>query len=282
MKLVDFTFHSTLNSLRQQMDAPLVDWQVSGWTLINSEELRRRLNSLEGIEVDIDEIATAENGTFEYQGQKVLVYIRDQYSNPKYPNREYKFHIANCDTMERAFTTGRADRYVVSSHTDGRFLINVRDFYTRTVIKENAIEELHVCKNCLLRIHYNGYHSHGAGHTIYAQFALVDFFEKYGGSQITRRPRHTDLSAPPDQYTQDFEQLSQMLKERNGWRCEECGKDLKDHKDFLHTHHKNGTKGDNALDNLRTLCIACHADMPNHGHLRFSPEFSKFKRVFDR
>lgn len=280
MKLIDFTTHSLLNELRQKMNAPLIKLEVSGWAVLDPEELRRKLNSIEGIEVEIDEILPSTDGTFEYKGQKVLVYIRDQYANPRYPDREYKFHIANCETMEKAFAKGRADRYVVSTRTDGRFLVNVRDFYSRSVIKENAIEELHVCKNCLLRLRYNGYYSHVVGKHIYSGFKLFEFFQKYGGTQITRRPRHTDLTAPPDEYSQDFDKLSRILKEKNGWRCERCGRDLKDYKDFLHTHHKNGIKGDNSLDNLTTLCIRCHSEVPEHGHLRFSPDYIRFIEIF--
>lgn len=280
MKLVDFTSHSVLNELRQQMNAPLIELEASRWTILDPEELRRKLNSIEGIEVDIAEILTSANGTFEYKGQKVVVYIRDQYANPRYPDREYKFHIANCETMEKAFAKGRADRYVVSTRTDGRFLVNVRDFYSRSVMKENAIEDLHVCKNCLLRLRYKGYYSHATGKQIYSTFALSAFFQAYGGTQITRKPRHTDITAPPDEYSLDFDKLSRLLKEKNGWQCEQCGLDLKEYKEFLHSHHKNGLKGDNSLDNLTTLCVRCHAKVPEHGHLKFSPDYTRFIQIF--
>jgi len=36
---------------------------------------------------------------------------------------------------------------------------------------------------------------------------------------------------------------------------------------FLHVHHRNGQKHDNADTNLKVLCIACHAEEPMHGPL---------------
>lgn len=282
MKLIDFTTHIALNELRQKMGATLVHWEGPGWAELDQEELRRKLNSIEGIEVNIEEIVPSKDGTFEYKGQKVLVYIRDQYANPHYPNREYKFHIANCETMERAFANGRSNRYVVSTRTDGRFLVNVKDFYSQKVIKEGAIEELHVCKNCLLKLRYNGYSSHSTSKHIYFHFKLSEFFQKYGGTQITKIPPHTDLTAPRDEYTEDFDKLSRALKEKNSWCCEQCGRDFSEHKDFLHTHHRNGIKGDNRLDNLMTLCLGCHSEVPEHEHLKFSPDYARFIAVFGK
>jgi hypothetical protein len=280
MKLIDFTTHEKLNDLRKRMDAPLVKWEASDWIELDSEELRRKLDSIEGIEVEIDEIVTSSDKTFEYKDQKVLVYIRDQYSNPRYPDKEYKFHISSCTTMQKAFTQGRSDRYVVSTRIDGRFLVNVKEFPSGKLIKDRAIEELHVCKNCLLELRYKGYNSHSKCKLIYSSFQLKEFFEMYRGTQFTRTPQHSDLTAPLDQYSVDFDKLSHALKEKNGWQCEKCGRNLKEYKEYLQTHHKNGIKGDNSLGNLMTLCIGCHSEAPEHGHLRFTPQYAHFMDIF--
>ncbi|MBM4311900.1 MAG: hypothetical protein FJ119_13265 [Deltaproteobacteria bacterium] len=139
--------------------------------------LRKKLNSSVGIELkNIGEVAITEEGYFLYKGQRVLLYIRDHYYNPNYPEREYKYHICNCDTIQETIKNDRFNRYVVSTRTDGLFKINVRHFLTRKIIKDNKVTQLHVCKNCLLKLQYHGYSNHRTAHSIYDGFDLATFF----------------------------------------------------------------------------------------------------------
>jgi 5-methylcytosine-specific restriction endonuclease McrA len=63
-----------------------------------------------------------------------------------------------------------------------------------------------------------------------------------------KRPR---LKLDPEEYNS----LRNRVLERDGWRCQSCGSS----KD-LHVHHlnKRSELGDDALDNLITLCASCH------------------------
>ena len=63
-----------------------------------------------------------------------------------------------------------------------------------------------------------------------------------------KRPR-LKLSA------EDYNLLRQRVLERDGWRCQNCGSS-----ENLHAHHlaKRSQLGDDALDNLITLCANCH------------------------
>lgn len=280
MNLIDFRHDTELNALREAIGAPLIEWDESAWTNLDKNELLRRLNSFEGIEVALDEVVFKPDGTFEYKGQKVLVYIRDQYQNSRYANNEYKFHIANCRTIQQSFDNQRSDRYVVSTRIDGKFLVNIRNLYGNDSEKKTEIRELHVCKNCLLQLRYGGYKDHSRGKSIYANFKLEKFFEKYGGTRFVRKPRHTDITAPPDEYSKDFALISYTLRESNNWRCQECGRDLSGHKELLHTHHVNGNKSDNSAENLIALCIRCHANQPMHGQLGGHPDLRKFHAIF--
>lgn len=280
MKLIDFTSFAPLNDIREKMQAQLVPWESSAWVEIDGAELLRKLNSIEGIEVDIEELSFSSDGTFEYKGQKVLVYIRDQYYDAKNPDREYKFHISNCQTIKEAFAKGRSERYVVSTRTDGRFLVNVREWSTRIMREENKIKELKVCKVCLQNISYAGYRDHLTHKAIYINFSLGDFFQKYGATQHTKIPKHTDISAPPDEYSENFSKLSQLIRQKGNWRCERCNRDFRNNKRFLHVHHLNGVKSDNSFDNLKVLCICCHSKEADHKQLKYSPDYKKYIELF--
>ena len=54
---------------------------------------------------------------------------------------------------------------------------------------------------------------------------------------------------------EDYNLLRQRVLERDGWRCQNCGSS-----ENLHIHHltKRSQLGDDALDNLITLCANCH------------------------
>ena len=132
------------------------------------------------------------------KGRKVAVYIRDQYV-PSDANREElcKFHVADCVTLQKMKRSNRYERYVVTTRTDGKFIVNflVGNWYRDK--KEEVERRLYVCKNCLSRLNYNGYRRRGYSgqNAIRNYFDLRAFFKRYD-SQITREPTHTDLTGP--------------------------------------------------------------------------------------
>lgn len=69
-----------------------------------------------------------------------------------------------------------------------------------------------------------------------------------------RRPR---LKLDPKRYAI----LRNCVLERDGWRCQECGA-----MENLQVHHieRRSQLGDDAIENLITLCSNCHSQ--RHGH----------------
>ena len=68
------------------------------------------------------------------------------------------------------------------------------------------------------------------------------------------RPRGPRLRLDPDFYRK----LRAEVLERDGWRCQTCGR-----LDRLQVHHirSRGRLGDDTDENLITLCADCHSDI---------------------
>ena len=170
--------------------------------------LIKRLESSEGLEIgDIGKISVIEGKYLYFQGQRVLVYIRDQYMNPHDKKREYKYHIAYCQILEKMKRNNRFERYVLSTRTDGKFLVNVRHLETREIIEEKVIKKLNVCKMCLIKLNYNGYRNHFGDKEIYRKFDLQEFFE-YVKTHFKEKPKYDENTSPEDEYSKNFEQVS--------------------------------------------------------------------------
>ncbi len=266
MKLPDFKAHDLFNRLRTQMNARLVDWSEGGnWNSIDIDEILETT----GHDISPEELSVARDGTLEYRGRKVVVYIRDQ----RVQYQPYKYHVADCKTLTEMRENDRYHRYVVSNRTDGTFTVNSYD--QGQIVAKDAQTELSICRYCLNHLNYNGY-AKGNGQTrttIYNTFELDEFFRKYP-SQITYEPTHTNVTAPADEYTANWENISRRYREITNWRCEKCHVSLHDKREYLHVHHKDGNKNNNGRDNLQALCIDCHATL--HDHLKQEPEFIEY------
>ena len=67
----------------------------SSWDQISTKELKQLNGS--GIYINQNQIKDVieSDGTFTWKGQKVIVYIKDQWVSD-YGEKEYKYHISNC------------------------------------------------------------------------------------------------------------------------------------------------------------------------------------------
>jgi 5-methylcytosine-specific restriction endonuclease McrA len=67
-----------------------------------------------------------------------------------------------------------------------------------------------------------------------------------------------------------YRRLMKRVLERDNWRCQKCGS-----LENLQIHHKvkRSQRGNDALENLVTLCAYCH--MAEHGQLCFEPRAMK-------
>ena len=75
------------------------------------------------------------------------------------------------------------------------------------------------------------------------------------------------ISEPFDYRTRWWTVYSTWYRNEKKWVCEVCGLDLSSDRYNLHTHHTRGTQY-NEPQELKALCIGCHAEQPGYGHSR--------------
>jgi hypothetical protein len=236
-------------------------------------DLQERLRET-GVEVNFDEVTILKDRTLAYKGFRVLLYIRDVST---YGLREEmpKFHLAFCGTLDKMQRNKRFARYVVANREDGFFLVNIME----NVAKPKVLP-LNVCQMCLATIAWNGFRiDHPRTERVKSVngFALKDFFIQYPRDLIADKPIHTSETAPLNDYTRDWGDISERTKQTRGYRCSKCKVQfgIRDSK-YMHVHHVNGMKNDNSDLNLSVLCIRCHANEPMHGHMKSLPNYLEF------
>lgn len=272
--LTDFLLVDNFNQLRSAMQAELVPPIAE--LKIKKLDIDEILATV-GMDVTIDDIIFNKNGTIDYHNKKVILHIRDIAS---YGDRVSlpKYHLANCSKLQEMWQKNHSNRYVVATRSDGIFTIKRANSSGKEWNAEEA--RLDVCKLCLHTLNWQGYasKSYQEKNHIFEHFDLKEFFAKYPNSASTYRPQYTDKDAPTNTYSSDFHLISNQFRAAKNWCCEACHADLSATRlrRFLHVHHRNGQKNENQHSNLQALCIACHAQQPNHEHMRSHPDLSLF------
>ncbi|MPR11658.1 HNH endonuclease [Microvirga tunisiensis] len=284
MKLPNFFDFAPLNAVKEKMGIPR---DVYGDLTVHIDAARlsefelERLTSTDGLDVTLDEIRVLEDGTLAFKTSRVLLYIRDvaDYGHGQFQPR---YHVAECATLLQMKEKKKFNRYVVSTRTDGRFTLNViKSSQTHT-----GLHNLSVCQNCLDKLRFHGFAmqlSSAERKRRVTNFLLSKFFEQYPVSLHLQKPRFDEDNAPRNNYTDDFGQISQTLRVKSGWRCIDCNINLSDPamRQYLHVHHRNALKWDNDPRNLEVLCIRCHANKPDHSHIKNDARYYQFLRIID-
>jgi hypothetical protein len=273
MKLPDFYNFEPLNVLKNRMG---IKRGVYGTLNVEVKPPRIPFDDLkklgeEGLDVRFDELTFLQDGTIALKNNRVLVYIRDRSVYADLP----KFHFAACNALIRMKQIHQIDKYVAATRMDGSFELNITGYGP----PKPQTKRLDVCRYCLDQLRYNNYSRNSPEETrqrAVREFSIPEFFERYPTSLLARTPKYNSDNAPVNNYTEDFEQVSLHFRDSKNWTCEECGTKLATKPEYLHTHHLNGMKNENQSDNLQALCIACHAEKPNHGHLKRDPRYAAY------
>ena len=284
MKLPNFYQSEPLNQLRKTIGAELGDFTpVINPNVLSLEEIEQLSRS--GIEIPLDQVRTLDDGTLAYKNSRVILYIRDV---SHYRNSDIKtinlprFHVSDCEKLQEMRRNKRYERYVVATREDGSFELNISKGGSKNF--DHRIEQLNVCQYCLGKLSWEEFNRslpQIKRKSIVANFTLNKFFKKYGKSLITNNPKHTADTAPLNTYTSDFRVVADRIKKTRNYCCENtlCKINLVNHQKFLHAHHIDAQKNNNDLNNLKLVCIKCHAEEYNHSHLKNLSDYKTFIKM---
>ncbi len=244
---------------------------VKSFGISDFSKIKIQFERGEGLDVNLDEIfpsSSEELLTILPDGsvRKSIIYIVDISTYYDETHSYPKFHIYNCKTIKWMRAGGRGHRYKASSRVDGKFMLIKND--------RKWEEELKICLNCLK--HYND------------QFVSIKTRENFSIKEYIKNPIKSsgffesfDFCTLPNVYAENWKSISDYVKKRSHYKCSKCCRDFsnKSYREFLHTHHKDGDKTNNTFGNLVSLCIECHSQEYNHGHMKNSFQYKKYLKT---
>lgn len=224
------------------------------------------------LEIDVFKL-DIQGDVFAYKGEQLVIHIYETRNELDYvkddPENNVRFHLTDCQTIDRMKSNNRFERYIGSQNRNGEFKVNV--YIDENRKRAESIEittRLMSCKHCLDQLNYNNY-SYSTRYDknqTWTEFKLNDFFDEYD-TFFQQEPLHTCATVPIDDYPENWLEISRKLRQEKGWDCEDCGVNLSRHMNLLHTHHINHVLGDVNPQNLKVLCVDCHSQQPNHDHM---------------
>ena len=258
------------------------------WSAVNGYELDRiaktevKIFYEVGLNTDLSDIFYVDDGlvTVLKDGtiRKTIVYISEikRWTLETYQNYP-KFHISNCHTLVQMKNGGKIERYKKTLRSDGNFLMVVSGERT----SETRYIPLEICGNCLYQ--YNGKmnrrytkRTFNIRNYIKAPLLKNDFMD------LNHSYFKDDLETVPQFYAQNWNQISNEMKKLREYSCQGCSINLEKEKKYLHTHHVDSNPSNNIITNLKVLCIECHSNEFNHGHIKQNVNYHEFLKYKER
>ena len=178
-----------------------------------------------------------------------------------------KFHVYCCQKIEEMRQNKRRHRLKASSRADGRFYLIKKS--------QKGYEPLDICGHCL-----NLYNKEFKTSHTKKSFPLKSYLERKmrGKTKTAFQDFSLDHGAIPSRYAKSWQKISNYVRQQAKYICSSCFGDFSANKcrRFLHTHHADGDKRNNLPENLKALCIKCHSEEHNHGHIKSLPEYKEY------
>jgi hypothetical protein len=255
MIMIDFLQDEAWNSLRRQMNAPLVDANAVPATVVGGLSLTE-LEALttDGIDTTVDQLKIAPDQTLFFKDARVRVELVTDTSDLPV------LHMAACPTIQAA--TSQHCR--ISTHTERHVEVSVVNAEGEW---DMAIQQKPVCIDCLRTLNWQGMQSdlpEALQQHIEQHFDLKDFDQLYP----TTLPLHTYqqlwTSERLNTYTSDWPEVAEYVKTYSRWICTACQRSFAHHRSQLWVDHLNGLKYDNTIGNLRVMCQSCRKEHALH------------------
>ena len=268
------------------------------------EKIKASLEEIEGISVNENEIEKLLDGALlSYKGVLSILYIADTNKTEEYlkddnliregkssneEEKSPKFHFTWCKTLEQKKTDGSFKRYVMLRNKSGRFIVHAKEDRYSPAVKVDKPVKLFACRYCLdgalgikadNKSGYKGYSMKWDEldkRKAVNNFNIQSYLEENESvlNDIKYKTEHEDKTAPLNNYSNHWPEISRQVREKNSWKCQKCSIDLSRNKKLLHTHHKNHIKSDNSQANLVALCALCHKG--NHAHMKIPENDRKY------
>jgi predicted nucleic-acid-binding Zn-ribbon protein len=226
----------------------------------------------QGLDTDLTDVFATNSGelfTILSDGtiRKAIAHICD-ISNYKEHYKLPKFHIFDCTRMQEMRESNRSKRYRKASRKDGTFWIIERD-------KQGYWKRLDICSCCK-----NEYNQVYQDNVSVNNFNLQNYLKQPMRHQQPYVDMKIDMTTIPQAYVNQWSKISRKRKEFCNWECQQCGYDCKERllRQFLHTHHIDADLSNNRPENLKVLCIECHAEEYQHQHIKKTPKYKEFIR----
>ena len=180
------------------------------------------------------------NGQFIQGGVYNKHYEIDKYGQPR-------FHIFECETITKFKQRGQF----------GKFYYWSASAVNTTVQRDSNIQfpdqHLQLCSQCQSAINASD---------------LVDRSDFENILSAATKPTTENVVVDLNGYVLDWPRISKAYRQKMSFTCEDCGHSGEYRSGMerrhWHTHHINGNKQDNHPDNLRCLCVLCHAFVNAH------------------
>ena len=188
----------------------------------------------------------------------------------------HKYHFFFCKALKDMFDKGYNHRYKQSHRQDGKFAYKFME--GQTVLHDRKDQMLYPCGYCM-----NMFRNATDSQVPADEFSPSMFFAQIPQLQwLPDCGYGLDTHHMPDNYPDNFREISQKVRRKRNYRCESCGIDLsaRDLQRYADCHHANADRADNRLVNLKCLCVKCHAEQFQHSHMKQSQRYLDFLPIW--